>query len=196
MTKESKNIQDPDRLLVAIDGSIEFIANSLGEEVHLRQMIDLWCIDQLGNTEEALDKADAMFTAARDIFYGSIKEEIPVETLSATDLKIDHIKKTVCKHFRCSESAIDSRSRKTEEMWPRHVYSWMVHKRVVPNSISLEAIGLMTGDRTHASVINSIKKANNRIETDRNFRDDISIMLSVYGWGIQVGKKEVELRRI
>jgi hypothetical protein len=37
----------------------------------LRQMIDLWCIDQLGNTGEALEKADAMFTAARDIFYRS-----------------------------------------------------------------------------------------------------------------------------
>lgn len=51
--------------------AVEFIANALGEEVRLRQMIDLWCIDQFGNTDEALDKADAMFTAARDIFYRS-----------------------------------------------------------------------------------------------------------------------------
>jgi hypothetical protein len=124
------------------------------------------------------------------------RNEILVETLSGTDLKIEHIKKTVCNHFRCPESAIDSRSRKAEELWPRHVYSWMIHKRVVQNNISLETIGLMTGDRTHASVINSNNKVNNRIETDRNFRDDISVMLSVYGWGLQVGKEEVELRRI
>lgn len=51
--------------------AVEFIANALGEEVKLRQMIDLWCIDQLGNTDEALEKADAMFAAARDIFYRS-----------------------------------------------------------------------------------------------------------------------------
>ena len=56
-------------LPTVINDAIEFIADALGEEVRLRQMIDLWCIDQLGNTEEALEKADAMFTAARDIFY-------------------------------------------------------------------------------------------------------------------------------
>lgn len=53
------------------EDAVEFIANALGEEVRLRQMIDLWCIDQFGNTEEAREKADAMFTAARDIFYRS-----------------------------------------------------------------------------------------------------------------------------
>lgn len=75
---EAKNNQEPtnkgmeyEPVLAAVNDSIEFIADSLGEEVQLRQMIDLWCIDQLGNTDEALDKADAMFTAARDIFYGN-----------------------------------------------------------------------------------------------------------------------------
>jgi hypothetical protein len=53
------------------EDAVEFITNALGEEMQLRQMIDLWCIDQLGNTEEAREKADAMFTAARDIFYRS-----------------------------------------------------------------------------------------------------------------------------
>lgn len=77
MNTEQNNQKSTDRgmehepVLAAVNDSIEFIADSLGEEVQLRQMIDLWCIDQLGNTDEALDKADAMFTAARDIFYGN-----------------------------------------------------------------------------------------------------------------------------
>ena len=58
-------------LPAAVNDAIEFIADALGEEVRLRQMIDLWCIAQLGNTDEALEKADAMFTAARGIFYRS-----------------------------------------------------------------------------------------------------------------------------
>lgn len=77
MSNEQNNQKSTDKgmeyepLLSAVNDSIEFIADSLGNEVQLRQMIDSWCIEQLGNTEEALDKADAMFTAARDIFYGN-----------------------------------------------------------------------------------------------------------------------------
>lgn len=57
------------RLLADVADSLEFIADSLSEEVLLRQMIDDWCIKQLGNTDEALEVSDKMFTAARDIFY-------------------------------------------------------------------------------------------------------------------------------
>jgi len=66
-----KSEQDLQRLreLDDVTDSINFMADALGEEVRLRQMIDLWCIDQFGNTDEALEKADEMFTAARDIFY-------------------------------------------------------------------------------------------------------------------------------
>lgn len=60
---------DANRLLADCADSLEFIADSLSEEVLLRQMIDDWCTKQLGNTDEALEVADKMFTAARDIFY-------------------------------------------------------------------------------------------------------------------------------
>lgn len=52
-----------------INDGLDIINKCLEEEVRLRKMLDEWCIDQLGNTEEALDKADSMFAAARDIFY-------------------------------------------------------------------------------------------------------------------------------
>ena len=57
------------RLLADVADSLEFIADSLSEEALLRKMIDDWCIKQLGNTDEALEVADKMFTTARDIFY-------------------------------------------------------------------------------------------------------------------------------
>ena len=50
--------------------AFEIIDNGMENEMKLRQMIDQWCEGQLGNTDEALEKADLMFTAARDIFYG------------------------------------------------------------------------------------------------------------------------------
>lgn len=64
-----ENGNDANRLLADVVDSLEFIADSLSEEAILRQMIDDWCIKQLGNTEESLEVADKMFTAARDIFY-------------------------------------------------------------------------------------------------------------------------------
>ena len=65
----NENGNDANRLLADVVDSLEFIADSLSEEALLRQMIDDWCIKQLGNTEESLEVADKMFTAARDIFY-------------------------------------------------------------------------------------------------------------------------------
>lgn len=44
------------------------IAQSEGK-ARLRQMIDDFCIKQLGNTDNALKIANKMFAAARDIFY-------------------------------------------------------------------------------------------------------------------------------
>ena len=52
-----------------VEEAIEFMVDALENEVQLRNMIDKWCISQMGNTGEALEKADLMFTAARDIFY-------------------------------------------------------------------------------------------------------------------------------
>lgn len=66
-----ENGNDANRLLADVVDSLSFIADGLSEEVLLRQMIDDWCIKQLGNTSEALEVADKMFTAARDIFYNT-----------------------------------------------------------------------------------------------------------------------------
>lgn len=66
---DHKNGNNANRLLADVVDSLEFIADSLSEEALLRQMIDDWCIKQLGNTNEALEVADKMFTTARDIFY-------------------------------------------------------------------------------------------------------------------------------
>ena len=64
-----ENGNDANRLLADVVDSLEFIADSLSEEALLRQMIDDWCIKQLGNTNEALEVADKMFATARDVFY-------------------------------------------------------------------------------------------------------------------------------
>ena len=68
-TKTYGNSNGTNRLLADVVDSLEFIADSLSEEALLRQMIDDWCIKQLGNTEKSLEVADKMFTTARDIFY-------------------------------------------------------------------------------------------------------------------------------
>lgn len=64
-----KNGNNANSLLADVVDSLEFIADSLSEEALLRQMIDDWCIKQLGNTNEALEVADKMFTTARNVFY-------------------------------------------------------------------------------------------------------------------------------
>jgi hypothetical protein len=137
---------------------------------------------------------------AKDMEIQKLKEDARNEPrtdfLNDTDLTVSHVSRVVCKYYGCPESYITSSSRESTAMWPRHLYSWMLYKRVVPNGNSLTAIGTMTGGRTHASVINSIKKVNNRIETDSEFREGIETILSIYGFKVRLDKRRAELIRI
>ena len=72
-----------------ISDALKFVSDELGDEVELRKMIDNWCVDKLGNNSEAMDKADKMFTAARDVFYS--QQPIPtVDECAACGRKVNH----------------------------------------------------------------------------------------------------------
>lgn len=109
---------------------------------------------------------------------------------------IDHLKETICGYFNCEESVLESHSRKLEEMWPRHLFAWAIYKRIVPNKLSLEQIGSKLGGKTHATIINSVRKVNNRIETNKPFREDITSIVNGYGFSLEITEGEVELKRI
>ena len=60
---------DANLFLAEVVDSLPSIDDSISQEALLRKMIDHWCLKQLGNTDEALEVSDKMFTAAKDIFY-------------------------------------------------------------------------------------------------------------------------------
>jgi hypothetical protein len=49
--------------------TVVFTEHALDREAQLQQLLDTWCIEQLGNTDIAHNKADEMFAAAKAVFY-------------------------------------------------------------------------------------------------------------------------------
>lgn len=53
---------------IQVNDALGDIADCLERELKLRAAIDDWVYEQLGNTDEAVDKADEMFSTAIEIF--------------------------------------------------------------------------------------------------------------------------------
>lgn len=77
-------------------------------------------------------------------------------------------------YFVCTKTGIPldvarSKRRKGEIVRVRQMFSYLVRKHF-RNTVSLELAGSYFG-QDHATVINSVKKISNLIETDKNFRN-------------------------
>jgi chromosomal replication initiator protein len=72
-----------------------------------------------------------------------------------------------CRTFNISESDLKGRSRKAEIVGVRQLCQYFLHKKVY---LSLSATGRIFG-RDHSTVIHSIQTVNNRVETERDYRE-------------------------
>jgi hypothetical protein len=81
--------------------------------------------------------------------------------------------KSICgSYYGMDVSDIDSNSRLSEIKEPRHISLYFIHKFFYDNSkgITLKFIG-DTCHKDHATVLNSIKRVNEYLETDRIFKE-------------------------
>lgn len=81
-------------------------------------------------------------------------------------LSIEHIQKYTCNHFDVSMDELIGRSRKQEIVKVRQVGIFFAKKYT---DETLTTIGLRFGGRDHSTVISSISKVKDRIETDPEF---------------------------
>jgi len=80
---------------------------------------------------------------------------------------IQKIKTIVCNHFGIEREKIDLKTNKDEIVIPRQIAHTMAKAYT---KHTLEKIGKKIGDRNHATVLNSIKKTNNRYDTEPKFK--------------------------
>lgn len=87
----------------------------------------------------------------------------------------------VCDTFETKMEYLISKSRKREFVTPRQVILWGLVKGVVPNKLSLTAIGALV-NRDHATALHSRKAIDNLLDTDQQLREDIMQLVNQFGW--------------
>lgn len=114
---------------------------------------------------------DKLRNQIRKDFYGTLK-----------DKGIKDVVLSACYYYGCQPEDIERKSSKREHLEPRQLIHWMIQKQVVPNSMTLEQIGKLTGGYDHSTVLHSKKVVGNRLQTEKSFRNDIMKILNGFGY--------------
>lgn len=101
-------------------------------------------------------------------FYGESKDK-------TSDILL--IKLNLMKYFNITEEQLESKSHKIELVWPRQVIQFFCKKNT---NNSLNEIGWFIGKKDHATVLHSIHRVNNAIETNRTSRKEITKISDFY----------------
>ncbi|PID94919.1 MAG: chromosomal replication initiator protein DnaA [Bacteroidales bacterium] len=146
--------------LVISDEVIEYIADNVTQNIRDLEGVILSLL-----AHSTINDEDISLTLAQKVIGTTPREE--------TTVNIDYICDLVCQHYSVSQDALYSKSRKAEVAQPRQVAMYLARKHTM---LSLDAIAMNIGKRTHATVIHSCKQIDNLIKLDKSLQRDISII--------------------
>jgi chromosomal replication initiator protein len=136
--------------------------------------------DQLTEIEQAVMLYEV--EKFREEFRGSLK--INAE---------DWINK-VCDCYRVSMFELKTKSRKRDFVIPRQVIMWGLLTQVVPNQLTLGAVGSLF-DRDHATALHAKKVIDNLIAQDAHLRETVMILLNEMGWRTEWRQEDKTLHK-
>lgn len=139
---------------------IEYIAENVNESVR-----ELEGIINSMLAQSILLKKEIDIDLAQRIIRKAVKiiENKPVT--------IDTIVSKVCEHFKLDESIIHSKSRKREVVQVRQIAMYLAKQHT---EISASKIGLLIGNRDHATVLHACKNVKDQLAVDQEFRAEIA----------------------
>ena len=96
-----------------------------------------------------------------------VKRAVKVDN---SPLTVDDIMDKVCNEYEVTYNLIKGRSRKKEVVVPRQIVMYLAEKYT---KIPVSRIGSMIGSRDHSTVLHSIAKVKEQIQTDGLFRQRV-----------------------
>ena len=102
-----------------------------------------------------------------DLAERIIRKAVRIENKPIT---IDNIISKVCAHYDLDESVIHTKSRKREIVQIRQIAMYLAKKHT---EISASKIGMLIGNRNHATVLHACKTVKDLIEINKSFKSDI-----------------------
>lgn len=86
----------------------------------------------------------------------------------------DEILKIISEHCNVTVEEVVSRTRKKEKVDARHIFCAIMRKQF---GYTYSSIGELIGDRDHTTVINSVRKFDDRVATEDNYKILVSNIL-------------------
>jgi len=79
---------------------------------------------------------------------------------------LEPILEVVCARFSVNKEDVMSRDRRARIIWPRHIVTYLLRQLTEGSS---NDIGKVIGGRDHATVLNSLRAVDDRMETEHDF---------------------------
>ena len=98
-----------------------------------------------------------------------------------TSKKIEDVIDYWCKYYELERSAAEGGSRVAPLKMLRYCIFWSIKKKVVPNNLTMEAIGKIF-NRHYSTVIHCMNQMEDWIRYDSELRQDLMIMLNEFGY--------------
>ncbi|MGD1890304.1 MAG: chromosomal replication initiator protein DnaA [Cyclobacteriaceae bacterium] len=111
----------------------------------------------------SLDKQEISLSLAKNILKNIVQNNVP-------EVDIDHIIKTVSRHFNVSLPDLKSKSRKKEVVVPRQIAMYFAKEYT---QHSLKAIGYHFGGRDHATVIHACRSVQEMVKVNGKFSAEV-----------------------
>ena len=87
------------------------------------------------------------------------------------EITIEQILRKVCSHYGMDEAVVHTKSRKRELVQVRQVAMYLAKKHT--NS-STAKIGLLIGNKDHATVLHSCRIVENQAQVDKAFKNELT----------------------
>ncbi len=116
---------------------------------------------------------DIDLAMAEQIIRRNMKRQVRTVT-------IDDILKSVCSHWKVSQEDVFSKSRKANIVLVRQTAMYLAQ---VHTKLTNSKIGMFIGGRNHATVIHAIQQIKDRIDTNKDFADEVCDIEKKLGCG-------------
>ena len=133
-------------------------------------IIKLLAYSSITNQEISVD-------LARTALHGSFGS---ASGTTGSVLSAEHIRRAVATHWQVREEALSSKRRTKDLTVPRQVAMYLIRDLL---DYSLVHIGQLFGDRDHSTVIHSIRKIEDAMSTDDEFRQTVEGVRAEIGRG-------------
>jgi len=154
-------------------------------------------IDDISDIDRGVwvGKIDHLISQILDVRIEEFVEKIDEVLYGESHVSVKHIMLVVCDEYGIDAASLVDPRRFREVVEPRQVCFWIIRNNRATSKLTYAHVGKIFGGKNHATVMHGIKAVNGYIETDRDFRERLMMLLLKLGISTKWDGKELNITR-